>query len=135
MCITRRIGQLSIMGTAKVSLAYLRGQSSPTGQPHGPDKSPVFMGGAAVSMRLSGLRLWMTRQLLQGVLERDELPHRRAVCESSAKDFITTVWEHSGRWCREQSQALLTQSIIVFLGQYLFVSVMCQHFTYVGYSI
>lgn len=40
------------MGTAKVSLAYLCGQSSRTGQAHGPDKSPVFMGGAAVSMRL-----------------------------------------------------------------------------------
>lgn len=65
------------------------------------------MGGAAVSMQLSWLWLWMTRQLLQGVLKCDELPHRRAVCGSSAKDFITTVWEHSGRWCREQSWEIL----------------------------
>lgn len=51
-----------------------------------------FMGGAAVSMQLSQLWLRMTRQLLQGVLERDELPHRGAVCGRSAKDFITTVY-------------------------------------------
>lgn len=42
LCITRQIGWLSIMGTAKVSLAYLQGQSSPTDQTHGPDKSPVY---------------------------------------------------------------------------------------------
>lgn len=117
MCITRQIGWLSIMGPAKVSLAYLRGQSSPTGQTHGPDKSPVFMGGAAVSMQLSWLWLSMTRQLLQGILERDELPHRRAVCGSSAKD-ITTVWELFAGWSRDQSWAVLTESIIIFLSQY-----------------
>lgn len=52
------------------------------------------MGGAAGSMQLSRPWLRMTRQLLQGVLERDELPHHGAVCRSSAKDFITPVCEH-----------------------------------------
>lgn len=73
MCITGEISRLSIMGTAKVSLAFLQGQSSPTDPTHGPDKSPVFSGGAAASRQL--LRLRLTRQLLQGVLELDELPH------------------------------------------------------------
>lgn len=96
-----------------MSLAYLRGQSSPTGQTHGLDKSPFFMGGAAVGMQLPWL--WMARQLLQGVLERDELPQRRAVCGSSAKDFITAVWEYSGRWCWERRWAVLTESNAVFI--------------------
>lgn len=72
-----------------------------------------FMGGAAVGMQLPCL--WMARQLLQGVLERDELPQRRAVCGSSAKDFITAVWEYSGRWCWERRWAVLTESNAVFI--------------------
>lgn len=115
LCITRQIGWRSIMGTAKVSLAYLQGQSSPTDQTHGPDKSPVFMGGAAVSMQLLWLR--MTRQLLQGVLEPDELPHCRADSESTAKDIITTVCALSAGLYREQSWEILTESIIL-LSQY-----------------
>ena len=51
------------------------------------------MGGAAVSMLLSRLRLWMTCQLLQGVLERSKLPHRRAVYGSTEKYFISVVWQ------------------------------------------
>lgn len=102
------------MGTAKVSVAYLRGQSSPTGQAHGSDKSPVFMGGAAVRMQLSWLWLRMTRQLLQGVLEHDELPHRRGVCGSAAKDYITTLLEHSSGWYREQIWAGLTVNNSIF---------------------
>lgn len=118
MCITGQIGWLSITGTAKVSLAYLCGQSSPTGQTHGPDKSPVFMGSTAVSMQLSRLWLRLTCQLLQGVLKHEELPHRRAVCGGSAKDFITTVWELSAVWFSEQSWPVLTESIIVVWSQY-----------------
>lgn len=48
MCITGQIGPSFYYGLQqKVSLAYLRGQSSLAGQQHGSDKSPVFMGGAA----------------------------------------------------------------------------------------
>lgn len=47
------------------------------------------MGGTAASMQLSWFRLWVTRQLLQGVMEHDELPYREAVCGSSAKNFLT----------------------------------------------
>lgn len=119
MCITRQIGWLSIMGTAKVLLAYLCGQSSPTGRAHAPDKSPAFMGGAQASMQLSLLWLQMTCQLLQGVLEHEELPHRTAVCGSSVKDFITTDWEHSAGCCREKSPAVVTELLTRFWSQYL----------------
>lgn len=49
----------------------------------------IFMGGAGgagVSPRLG-----KTAQLLGGVLGLDELPHCCCVCESTAKDVITTV--------------------------------------------
>lgn len=70
-------------------VAYLQGQASPAGRTHGPDKSPDFYGwcgGAGVSPRPG-----KTAQLLGGVSGLDELPHCCCVCESTAKDIVTTV--------------------------------------------
>lgn len=90
--IIRQIGCLSTTDMASMSLAYLRGQRSPTGQTHGPSKSPVLMGSAAVSVQL-------LRQLLLGVSASWWAVTFRAVWVSLEKDFINSVGKSSP--CRE----------------------------------